>query len=310
MSAKPAGPESLAQNNQPALPQTTTGMRKAKAGNNRFGFFNQNPSTSNNPNIQPGFLPGYDINPTTGRAYVKTKDGLQAINDQGVEESAPEAYILPISDALSAIKLGLSAGKLGINLLGDLAESTLPAVKKGTTALAKRMGFWAGDPEQLAIRNHVLANIEQSQAASSASSFPIHLAKEDQLLSGYNADEWTMIHLKKGDIVYGGLPGPSRYYTTEETALNSKGSKDIFSQSLQIHSHPNLGYRSDVGIYQIMQDMSVPKGIARANPHLGVGESEQFFINNYKSQKAIQLIEQHELGEFYEYRMQTNKLSY
>jgi hypothetical protein len=142
MSAKHAGPESLAQNNQPALPQTTTGMRKAKAGNNRFGFFNQNPSNGNNPNIQPGFLPGYAINPTTGQAYVKTKNGLQAINDQGAEEIAPEMYVLSAGDAIEATKLGLSAAKVGMDMLNNIAESALPAVKKGSAALAKKFGMW------------------------------------------------------------------------------------------------------------------------------------------------------------------------
>jgi hypothetical protein len=141
MSAKPAGPESLAQNNQPTPAQTTTNMRKVKASNNPYGFFNQNPSNGH-PNIQPGFLPGYAINPTTGQAYVKTKNGLQAINDQGAEEVAPEMYVLSAGDAIEATKLGLSAGKVGIHLLGDLAESTLPAVKKGSAALAKKFGMW------------------------------------------------------------------------------------------------------------------------------------------------------------------------
>jgi hypothetical protein len=194
---------SLAQNNQPALPQTTTGMRKAKASNNLYGFFNQNPSNGNNPNIQPGFLPGYAINPTTGRAYVKTKNGLQAINDQGVEEVAPEMYVLSAGDAIEATKLGLSAGKVGIHLLGDLAESTLPAVKKATSALVKRMGFWAGDPEQLAIRNRVLANIEQSQAASSASSF-LRFSKRATAINFYLKNnfsiESTLAHMRGIDF--------------------------------------------------------------------------------------------------------------
>jgi hypothetical protein len=157
-------------------------MSKVKAGNNPYGFFNQNPSNGNNPNIQPGFLPGYAINPTTGQAYVKTKNGLQAINDQGAEEIAPEMYVLSAGDAIEATKLGLSAGKVGIHLLGDLAESTLPAVKKGSAALAKKFGFMQtmeDGVEAETLRQRVLSNIAQSKLASGTSYFKIHTHIEE-----------------------------------------------------------------------------------------------------------------------------------
>ena len=58
----------------------------------------------------------------------------------------------------------------------------------------------------------VLSNIAESKAARNVSNFAVYGAKENQIIAGYNADAWTMTMLKKGHIVYGGLPGQSALY--------------------------------------------------------------------------------------------------
>ena len=51
-----------------------------------------------------------------------------------------------------------------------------------------------------------------------------------------------MSHLNKGDIVYGGLPGQSSYYTSEKTLLASGQTRETLFKSLQVRPDPDLGY--------------------------------------------------------------------
>lgn len=156
--------------------------------------------------------------------------------------------------------------------------------------------------ESAAIRQRVLGNIRASKAGrteSNIANFAIYDAKESQIIAGYNADAWTIANLQKGDIVYGGLPGQSTYYTTEKTLIESGYSREKLFQSLQVKPDPVRGYRPTVGVYEVTQDMRVPGGIINANPHLGTGGGEQFLIKNFGS--SLRLTKTIELGEGYEF---------
>ena len=151
-------------------------------------------------------------------------------------------------------------------------------------------------------RQRVLANIAESRAAREVGNFAVYGAKENQIIAGYNADVWTMTTLKKGDIVYGGLPGQSAFYTNEEAVLASQGNKTTLYKNLQAKSNPERGgYRSNLGEYVVTQDMRVPTGLVSANPTLGTEGARQFFIHNFGNR--LQLINDLELGEFYGNRL-------
>ncbi|GLQ51349.1 hypothetical protein ACFFJT_09100 [Dyella flava] len=120
-------------------------------------------------------------------------------------------------------------------------------------------------------------------------------AQQDQINSGYNPDNWTMTTLPKGSLVYGGLPGQSAYYTTEQTLLDGNFDSATIFDSLQVAPHPEFGYRPEMGVYQVLEDTQVPTGQALANPGIGSGGAQQFFFGNYGTQ--LQLINQIPLGK-------------
>lgn len=53
------------------------------------------------------------------------------------------------------------------------------------------------------------------------SNFLAYQARYNQLEIGYGADVWSMRYLRSGELVYGGLPGPSAFYTDLRTVLAS-----------------------------------------------------------------------------------------
>lgn len=109
----------------------------------------------------------------------------------------------------------------------------------------------------------------------------ITAAQQDQTSAGYKPDDWSMTSLKKGNRVYGGLPGQSPYYTNQKSILDSGRNSEKLFRSLQVAPHPAFGYRPEIGIYQVLEDAEVPTGHALANPALGAGGARQFFISDY-----------------------------
>jgi hypothetical protein len=234
-------------------------MRKAKASNNPYGFFNQNPSNGNNPNIQPGFLPGYAINPTTGQAYVKTKNGLQAINDQGAEEVAPEMYVLSAGDAIEATKLGLSAAKVGMDMLNNIAESTLPAVKKGTSALAKRMGFWEDISKSTFIQTPYGKSIQSNSEAALQAKVAVEngawVYRGGKLgrSAGPEGQFWSLENpLNTGYAKKYGLPEENSNFDFVEVAVLKPGTKFITKEA------PGIGINDGGGI-EVVVNPGEPK---------------------------------------------------
>jgi hypothetical protein len=123
----------------------------------------------------------------------------------------------------------------------------------------------------------------------------IKAAKADQLRWGYNADHWIPKQLKKGDRIFGGLPGQSAYYTDSVTVDAANGSREALFRSLQIKPHPEFGYRPKIGIYEVIKDMEVPGGIVKANPALGPGGGGQVFIDDFGT--SLRLVGEVALGE-------------
>lgn len=126
-------------------------------------------------------------------------------------------------------------------------------------------------------------------------SFSIGSARLDQLTWGYLPDEWSMANLSAGSTVLGGLPGQSAYYTTHSTLEAAGRSREALFNSLQVLPHPEFGYRPKMGVYEVQQPISVPFGTVQANPNLGVGMGDQYFIQNY--QNYLKLVGEIDLGQ-------------
>ena len=47
--------------------------------------------------------------------------------------------------------------------------------------------------------------------------------------------------------MYGGIPGQSAYYTTEQAVADAGLSRESLFQSLQVSPHPEFGYRPQMG---------------------------------------------------------------
>ncbi|MGE8041135.1 hemagglutinin repeat-containing protein [Enterobacter asburiae] len=143
------------------------------------------------------------------------------------------------------------------------------------------------------IASNVKANIAASQAGRESSNFDIHIAKSDQIQWGYAADVWERVTIPAGQKVYGGIPGQSSYYTSLDTLINGNYSRTSIFQSLQVSPHPEFGYRPQIGVYEVLNDITIPSGIVKENPLLGPGGATQYFIKDYRDN--LQLIDKIDL---------------
>lgn len=96
-------------------------------------------------------------------------------------------------------------------------------------------------------------------------------------------DNWKMGRLKKGDIIYGGVPGQSEFYLSKVSIDAAKGSKEALWKSAQVKAHDVFGYRSKIQKYEVLEDIDIASSIVRANPHLGKGGAVQYFVDNFRS---------------------------
>jgi hypothetical protein len=108
-------------------------------------------------------------------------------------------------------------------------------------------------------------------------------AMRSQASGQYACDEWELKTLEEGDKVYGGIPGQSAYYTTKKTLDASLLSSPKLFKSLQVAPHPKFGYRTQMQEYTVNKKMTVPAGASLANPKLGDGGGDQFFIADFKN---------------------------
>ena len=115
----------------------------------------------------------------------------------------------------------------------------------------------------------------------------LNLAKDSQVKGGYAPDKWTLGTLEKGSIVYGGLPGPTNFYTDFSTIKASGLSATELFDSLQVKPHEIKGYRDQVGAYRVLETIDVPQGIVTANPDAGAGGGKQFWINEFEDRLEL-----------------------
>ncbi|MGF7232849.1 hypothetical protein [Arachidicoccus sp.] len=103
-------------------------------------------------------------------------------------------------------------------------------------------------------------------------------------------DNWRNITLGEGKYIVGGLPGQSNFYTTLGGLERSGYDHVKLFEGLQIAPHPQLGYRTMVGVYQASEDIPAAFGNTYANPQFGGGGLPQIFIPNYSNLQLIKTI--------------------
>ena len=103
-------------------------------------------------------------------------------------------------------------------------------------------------------------------------------------------DTWRDITLKEGKLVVGGLPNQSNYYTTLNALGRSGLDRTTLFKGLQVLEHPQLGYRSQVGIYRVTGNTPAAFGTTYANSAYGVGGLPQIFIPDYTELQLINTI--------------------
>jgi len=208
----------------------------------------------------------------------------QMLTDEEVNTYAKLATLYPM---LKAGALG-PAGQLGLGIRdgdsGAVAAAILGGIPGESAAAAAGK---AADATADALKANVLKNIAESQAAREASNFAIHSAVSDQINWGYASDNWSMVTLPKGTILYGGLPGQSAYYTDISALTNAGYDSATLFQSLQVRPHDVFGYRPEMGAYILNSDVRIPAGTVQANPGFGSGGANQYFIQQY--QKYLEL---------------------
>ncbi len=95
-------------------------------------------------------------------------------------------------------------------------------------------------------------------------------------------DDWTTAKIPGNFDLYGGLPGQSEYYTISKTISDSDTIMVDYWESLQVKAHPQFGYRSMVGVFDIIND-SIVVAISKtlANSQYGAGGAWQIYVGNF-----------------------------
>jgi hypothetical protein len=112
----------------------------------------------------------------------------------------------------------------------------------------------------------------------------------------YHGDKYQVVKLKKGDTIYGMLPGQSVFYTDKATLDLGQGSYKRLYNLMQIRPHPVYGYRTKAGKYRVLEDIYVAAGLCQANSTIivdgktenpGEGGGYQYVVFDYTSRLIL-----------------------
>jgi hypothetical protein len=107
-------------------------------------------------------------------------------------------------------------------------------------------------------------------------------------------DKFKDITLKKGTVVYGGVPGQSAFYTTSSAMRRSGNSASALANGLQIGAHPKHGLRTRFAAYEVVEDTAAAFGLALANTNRGAGWYPQIVVPSF--QTNLRLLDEIPLG--------------
>lgn len=100
-------------------------------------------------------------------------------------------------------------------------------------------------------------------------------------------DDWYVIEIPAGTKVYGGLPGPSPFFSVEKTLVDANSNKSMYWQSLQVRPDPVFGLRPKVGEYVTTVPTKVAVSRTLANPQYGNGGAWQFYIEDFANKVSL-----------------------
>lgn len=83
--------------------------------------------------------------------------------------------------------------------------------------------------------------------------------------------------------VYGMTPGQSAWYTDLASVEASRYTYTSLYGGLQIRPHETYGYRNQITVYEVMEDVTAPMGQALANRAYGPGGYTQYYIEGFQS---------------------------
>lgn len=245
---------------------------------------------------------GYGASDAAAASYASTADiglsltagGTSIVGGMGNAIQKAGGYARRVGGVLTA-NPRLTAAGVGLGFYVGTTQSAYGGIPKpirdAVSSLApKRIaGLEAKVANRTATRaewklySQELRKAGQSVPTGSATSnFEIHLARSSQLGAPYGGvDAWGFTSLQKGQLVYGGSPGQSAFYTDFATVKASGLNAESLFKSLQVAPHPVYGYRPGVQAYRLNQSIRIPAGQTLANPQLGTGGGNQFFIRNF-----------------------------
>lgn len=96
----------------------------------------------------------------------------------------------------------------------------------------------------------------------------------------YSQDDYSVVLLKEGDMLYGLLGSQSNYYTDKETydELMEKA-HDVMALNDVLQIKPFRGtLRSAMGVYRISRPIFVAAGYCQNNPAYGTGGGRQYVL--------------------------------
>ena len=94
-------------------------------------------------------------------------------------------------------------------------------------------------------------------------------------------DDYKQVDLKQGDVVYGGYPYPTEYFTTPDAVALADGDATKLYEGLQVAPYQD-SYRPQIRAYTVTQDTTAAYGLTEANPQFGSGGLPQLFIPNWQ----------------------------
>lgn len=114
----------------------------------------------------------------------------------------------------------------------------------------------------------------------------------------YGGDVYYVVELHKGDVIFGMLPGQSAFYTDLTTVEMCQGSYIEMYRRLQMLPHVEYGYREQLGVYEVQEDMYVASGFCLANSEIngtyaGPGGGLQYVVPDFEDD--LKLIETRDL---------------
>jgi len=153
---------------------------------------------------------------------------------------------------------------------------------KPTNAIAKK-----GDNIVTAFKNETGINLRKATNDNL-----LNKANQWQGKGNYpGVDDWVVVEIPKGTKIHGGLPGQSEYYAATSNINVNGSSVSTYWESLQVKPHESLGYRNEIGVYEVTKDIQGAISKATANPQYGKGGGWQLFIPEYNTTlKQIDII--------------------